>query len=47
MATDYIYKKVGRGLFEKHVKNYQPQDPLYEEYVDKKGKTKRRRVRIE
>ena len=42
--SEVLFKKYGRGLFEKHVKGYEPQDPLYEEYVDKKGRTKKRRV---
>jgi len=31
------------ALFEKHLEQYAPQDPLYEEYTNKKGKKKRRR----
>jgi len=41
--ADFLATKVGRGLFEKHISNYQPVDPLYEEYVDKKGRTRRRK----
>jgi hypothetical protein len=43
--ANYIAKTVGKGLFEQHLNNYQPADPLYEEYVDKKGRTRRRKVR--
>lgn len=35
-----------QGLFEKHMKDYEPADPMYETYVDKKGKTRRRKVRV-
>ncbi|KAG6847745.1 hypothetical protein H0H93_006229, partial [Arthromyces matolae] len=35
--------KAGKRLFEKHLEQYQPQDPLYEFYTDAKGKTKRRK----
>jgi len=38
-----IMKKAGLTVFEKHMKNYEPADPLYEEYVDNKGKTRRRK----
>lgn len=34
------------ALFEKHLEQYSPQDPMYEEYTNNKGKKKRRRVRI-
>ena len=36
--TSNLALKVGRSLFEKHLDNYTPTDPLYETYVDKKGK---------
>ena len=32
-------------LFTRHLERYTPADPLYEEYVDKRGRTKRRKVR--
>ncbi|KAI0090267.1 hypothetical protein BDY19DRAFT_887897 [Irpex rosettiformis] len=35
--------KFGRKLFSKHLKQYQPADPLYETYVDKKGRERRRK----
>lgn len=39
-------QKVGVKLFKKHLRNYEPADPMYETYVDKKGRTKRRRREI-
>jgi len=41
--TSTIARKAGLGLFEKHMKNYEPADPLYETYTDNKGKLKRRK----
>ncbi|KIJ22640.1 hypothetical protein M422DRAFT_276535 [Sphaerobolus stellatus SS14] len=38
-----IARKVGLGYVEQQLKGYEPEDPLYETYVDKKGKTKRRK----
>ncbi|KAH9850356.1 hypothetical protein C2E23DRAFT_782710 [Lenzites betulinus] len=35
--------KAGRKLFERNLKQYQPADPLYETYVDKKGRQRRRK----
>jgi hypothetical protein len=37
--------KAGMKLFTRHLEHYTPADPLYEEYVDKRGRTKRRKVR--
>jgi hypothetical protein len=37
--------KAGVKLFARHLEHYTPEDPLYEEYVDKRGRTKRRKVR--
>ncbi|KAJ7507247.1 hypothetical protein B0H11DRAFT_2219074 [Mycena galericulata] len=34
------------ALFEKHLQQYTPADPLYEEYTDKRGKKRRRRREI-
>ena len=34
----------GRKLFQKNLQQYQPADPLYETYVDKKGRERRRKV---
>jgi hypothetical protein len=36
--------KAGKRLFEKHLEQYSPQDPLYEFYTNDKGKKKRRKV---
>ncbi|KAI0714262.1 hypothetical protein C8T65DRAFT_644462 [Cerioporus squamosus] len=33
----------GRKLFERNLKDYEPQDPLYETYTDKKGRQRRRK----
>ncbi|KAK7690994.1 hypothetical protein QCA50_006097 [Cerrena zonata] len=33
----------GKKLFEKHIDQYTPADPLYETYTDKKGKERRRK----
>ncbi|KAG6816639.1 hypothetical protein H0H87_004385 [Tephrocybe sp. NHM501043] len=38
--------KAGRKLFEKHLDQYKPVDPLYEFYTDAKGKKKRRKRAI-
>lgn len=38
--------KAGMKLFAHHLEHYTPADPLYEEYVDKRGRTKRRKVRL-
>lgn len=34
----------GRKLFQKNLQQYQPADPLYETYIDKKGRERRRKV---
>jgi hypothetical protein len=36
--------KAGKKLFEKHLEQYAPSDPLYEFYVDDRGKKQRRKV---
>ncbi|CAE6445583.1 unnamed protein product [Rhizoctonia solani] len=36
-------KKAGMKVFEQHMQNYTPADPLYEEYTDEHGKKKRRK----
>ncbi|KAF8589011.1 hypothetical protein K439DRAFT_1658158 [Ramaria rubella] len=41
--TSTFARKAGLSLFEKHMKNYEPADPLYETYTDKKGKLKKRK----
>lgn len=33
-------------LFTRHLEHYTPADPLYEEYVDKRGRTKRRKRQL-
>jgi len=38
-----LAKKVGLGLFEKHLKQYETADPEYEVYTDKKGRQRKRR----
>ncbi|QRV90146.1 hypothetical protein RhiJN_18164 [Ceratobasidium sp. AG-Ba] len=38
-----IAKKAGLKVFEKHLDNYTPADPLYEEYTDDRGRKKRRK----
>lgn len=39
-------QKAGMKLFEKHLEQYAPADPYYEEYVDDKGKKKRRKREV-
>ena len=41
-----IALSAGRKLFERNLSQYAPADPLYETYVDKKGKQRRRKVRV-
>lgn len=41
--TSAFAKKAGLKVFEQHLQKYQPADPIYETYVDAKGRTKRRR----
>ena len=43
--TSDLAVKAGRKLFERHLKDYEPADPLYETYTDKKGRERRRKVR--
>ena len=40
-----IAKKAGLKLFEKHLQQYEPVDPLYETYADENGRQRRRKVR--
>ncbi|CAE6459695.1 unnamed protein product [Rhizoctonia solani] len=42
MATTFA-KKAGLKVFETHMQNYTPADPLYEEYTDEQGRKKRRK----
>src|SRR5690242_4516059 len=39
--------KAGKKLFERHLQQYAPEDPVYEYYTDAKGKQKRRKVRFQ
>jgi hypothetical protein len=41
---DAFLTKAGKRLFEKHIEQYAPPDPLYESYMDEKGREKRRQV---
>ncbi|KIK67823.1 hypothetical protein GYMLUDRAFT_36602 [Collybiopsis luxurians FD-317 M1] len=43
---DSIINSAGKKLFEKHLEQYAPSDPMYEYYTDKKGKQRRRRREI-
>ncbi|KAG9033664.1 hypothetical protein FRB95_014552 [Tulasnella sp. JGI-2019a] len=36
-------KKAGMGVLAKHLQDYTPQDPMYEEYIDAKGRKKQRK----
>jgi len=36
-------KKAGMDVLAKHLKSYEPQDPLYEEYTDSKGRVRQRK----
>ncbi|KZT07584.1 uncharacterized protein LAESUDRAFT_724533 [Laetiporus sulphureus 93-53] len=42
MTSDFA-TSIGRKLFEKHLQNYTPEDPLYETYTDKRGRQRRRK----
>lgn len=42
--TSKLAQKAGLKLFEKHLEQYEPKDPLYETFKDEKGKKKRRKV---
>ncbi|KAF7292868.1 hypothetical protein MIND_01185800 [Mycena indigotica] len=44
--SDALLRKAGRTLFEKHLQQYAPADPMYEEYTTAQGKKKRRRRAI-
>lgn len=43
---DSAINKAGKRLFARNLEQYTPADPLYEEYVDERGRTKRRKVRL-
>ena len=40
-----IARAATRKVFERNLQNYEPKDPLYETYVDSKGRERRRKVR--
>ena len=42
--TSALARKAGLKLFEKHLQKYEPRDPVYENYVDDRGRQNRRRV---
>ena len=39
-----LAQRYGLKLFQQHIKQYEPEDPEYETYTDKKGRQRRRRV---
>ena len=41
---DAFLGKAGKRLFEQHLQQYAPADPLYETYTNERGKQKRRKV---
>ncbi|KAF5393151.1 hypothetical protein D9757_001329 [Collybiopsis confluens] len=41
---DHILNSAGKKLFERHLEQYAPVDPLYEYYTDRKGKQRRKRA---
>ena len=41
-----IARAASRKVFERNLQNYEPKDPLYETYVDSKGRERRRKVRM-
>ncbi|KAJ7628525.1 hypothetical protein FB45DRAFT_794367 [Roridomyces roridus] len=43
MSGNAILDRAGKALFEKHLQQYSPADPMYEEYTDARGKKRRRR----
>ncbi|KAI0065556.1 hypothetical protein BV25DRAFT_1706407 [Artomyces pyxidatus] len=43
MPAPAILEKTGKRLFARHIAQYSPEDPLYETYIDKRGRTKRRK----
>jgi hypothetical protein len=44
--TSALAQKAGLKLFQQHVQQYAPVDPLYETYTDANGKQHRRKVRL-
>jgi hypothetical protein len=43
MDSNTLLTKAGKKLFEQNLDKYAPADPLYESYVDKRGRQKRRK----
>ncbi|KAJ3741494.1 hypothetical protein DFH05DRAFT_350600 [Lentinula detonsa] len=43
---DNLLNSAGKKLFERHLQQYAPTDPMYETYVDAKGRERRRRRAI-
>lgn len=41
--ADMIARKAGMKYLGKQLQNYEPRDPLYEEYVDERGRTKQKK----
>ncbi|KAJ6591073.1 hypothetical protein DFH09DRAFT_1026063 [Mycena vulgaris] len=41
--SNALLGKAGKALFEKHLQQYTPADPMYEEFTDARGKKRRRR----
>ncbi|KAJ8496654.1 hypothetical protein ONZ45_g12380 [Pleurotus djamor] len=41
--TSALLGKAGKKLFEKHMEQYAPSDPMYEFYVDESGNQRRRK----
>lgn len=44
-TMDAFATKAGRSIFARNLKQYEPKDPLYETYVDDRGRQRRRKVR--
>jgi hypothetical protein len=41
-----VLTEAGKKLFEHHMEQYAPPDPMYEFYTDEKGKKRKRKVGI-
>ncbi|KAJ7788084.1 hypothetical protein B0H14DRAFT_2536949 [Mycena olivaceomarginata] len=44
--SNALLNKAGKALFERHLEQYSPSDPMYEEYTDARGRKKRRRREV-
>ncbi|CCM02229.1 uncharacterized protein FIBRA_04309 [Fibroporia radiculosa] len=44
--TSSVATKVGRKLFAKHIQQYEPADPLYEDYTDERGRRRKRKREV-